>query len=239
MKHCIQKLICEKEVLKIKLTALQKEEKSTDEIVRTLKKVRNKISQLVKADLESKMKKEDEKYQEENMHSIRSASRYVKVCYAKGAGIRTSPIYPGERSGDQVQPNAVVEYSEKITYQFNGHCITFYKLMDNRGWIHNYNPSNESSLDALKEVKMRYAIISYFWNNKFQMEELPIYLKPEEFWAKKSNLYCHVMFQSDDDCETWSIYKKYCVGKTSNIIGMRTDLLPKPKRSQTNFTIYR
>ena len=59
-----------------------------------------------------------------------------------GIGIRSNPKYPGERTGRTVQHGEVCRITQKKTFShtFGGKMYTtcFYKLKDNRGWIHDF-----------------------------------------------------------------------------------------------------
>ena len=52
-----------------------------------------------------------------------------------GIGIRSSPAYPGDRTGDSVEPGEVHEFKTQciVPHDFQQHDIYFYELADGRG----------------------------------------------------------------------------------------------------------
>jgi len=78
---------------------------------------------------------------------------HVKVMYASGIQIRKQPIYPGKRTGHTPLPKGlIIGYTHRTMFDYNGISITFYKLADSRGWIHNFNPDSPTSLDTVQEL---------------------------------------------------------------------------------------
>eukprot|EP00463_Aulacantha_scolymantha_P003417 TRINITY_DN4284_c0_g1_i1.p1 TRINITY_DN4284_c0_g1~~TRINITY_DN4284_c0_g1_i1.p1 ORF type:complete len:255 (-),score=32.83 TRINITY_DN4284_c0_g1_i1:52-816(-) len=77
----------------------------------------------------------------------------IKVANKNGISIRKHPIYPGERVGINVKKNEIISYNEKKKFRYRSYSITFYKLSDGRGWIHNFNPRAPNALDGIIEDK--------------------------------------------------------------------------------------
>lgn len=99
--------------------------------------------------LDCRLCKVDGRYLEKKTRGF-TTIKFVKVAYKGGAGIRKGPEYPGEMTGEGIQPEETVAYIEKKIVKFHNRIIFFYKLADGQGWIHNYNPSSE--ITALKEI---------------------------------------------------------------------------------------
>jgi len=62
-----------------------------------------------------------------------------------GVGIRRTPTYPGERTGEAVSPGEVVAISDfdegtHLDADGKSHYIYFYRLADGRGWVHGFDP---------------------------------------------------------------------------------------------------
>lgn len=86
---------------------------------------------------------------------------------------------------------------------------------------------------------IRYAIISHGWTKGLYMEEVPEGDDPETYFvAQITKFICSVIFQSDDGCRTWSVYKKLGAGAINKTLGAgpmtkimnaQTDYLPKPR----------
>jgi len=60
-------------------------------------------------------------------------------------GIRRAAAYPGERIGVLFEPGKVAAFTETATVLHdhsdgNSYAITFYRLADGRGWVHDFNP---------------------------------------------------------------------------------------------------
>ena len=60
-----------------------------------------------------------------------------------GVGIRHAAAYPGERTGESVEAGELVAFTETATVQHdhsdgNSYAITFYRLADGRGWVHDF-----------------------------------------------------------------------------------------------------
>jgi hypothetical protein len=61
-----------------------------------------------------------------------------------GIGIRRAAAYPGEHTGDKVKHNEILPYTSSSMLDYthtdgNVYSITFYRLADGRGWIHDFN----------------------------------------------------------------------------------------------------
>jgi len=93
---------------------------------------------------------------EENSSSPQRRVRVASDSPSGGCGIRRSPEYPGERTGDDVFPGEEVSYIAKQPFVFNkapfgSINIMFYKLQDGRGWIHDYDPKrSDGSLNLVE-----------------------------------------------------------------------------------------
>ena len=62
----------------------------------------------------------------------RNGSLQVKL-FEDAVGIRSSPAYPGQRTGAGVNPGEVREFKAQRVVQHKGHDIYFYELVDGRG----------------------------------------------------------------------------------------------------------
>lgn len=63
----------------------------------------------------------------------------------KGVGIRREPVYPGERAVEGLRAGEVIAFTETATFQYShsdgkSYTITFYRLADGRGWVHDFDP---------------------------------------------------------------------------------------------------
>ena len=63
-----------------------------------------------------------------------------------GVAVRRAAAYPGERTGVDVEAGEVVAFSETATVQHahsdgNSYAITFYRLAEGRGWVHDFDPA--------------------------------------------------------------------------------------------------
>jgi len=63
-----------------------------------------------------------------------------------GVGIRHAAAYPGERTGESIEAGELVAFTEMATVQHDhsdgkSYAITFYRLADGRGWVHDFNPN--------------------------------------------------------------------------------------------------
>lgn len=67
---------------------------------------------------------------------------YVRITATSGCGIRLKPTYPGTRTGEIIMFNEVVEYTERKIFDYSAYRITFYKLANLEGWVHDYSPEN-------------------------------------------------------------------------------------------------
>eukprot|EP00494_Astrolonche_serrata_P024871 UN25131 len=74
-----------------------------------------------------------------------------QALYRNGIGVRRGPVYPGYRTGGAVPYGGYREYTETKDCVWNGRRITFYKLADGSGWIHNYDPDT-GRCDRVKVV---------------------------------------------------------------------------------------
>ena len=59
-------------------------------------------------------------------------------------GIRLAAAYPGERTGESVEAGQVVAFTKTATVQHDhsdgkSYAITFYRLADGRGWVHDFD----------------------------------------------------------------------------------------------------
>ncbi len=68
-----------------------------------------------------------------------------------GAHILRAATYPGEQTGAIIKAGKVIVYSETATVR-NAHCdgnsyaVTFYRLGDDRGWVHDFSCSKPRHL---------------------------------------------------------------------------------------------
>ena len=74
---------------------------------------------------------------------MRGLARYDPEGF--GVGIRHAAAYPGERTGESVKAGELMAFTETATVQHdhsdgNSYAITFYKLADGRGWVHDFHP---------------------------------------------------------------------------------------------------
>jgi len=63
-----------------------------------------------------------------------------------GVDIRNMASYHGERTGESVKAGELVAFTETATVQHdhsdgNSYAITFYRLADGRGWVHDFHPN--------------------------------------------------------------------------------------------------
>ena len=78
----------------------------------------------------------------------------VRVAHPHGVGVRTAPALPGERTGDDaalgerllcIEASTLAAGSqtppEGVEAPFPTRDVTFYRLADGRGWVHDYDPS--------------------------------------------------------------------------------------------------
>jgi len=78
--------------------------------------------------------------------------RSIMCNHPKGVAIRKAPAYPGESIGEGLRSGQMSAYNETTNFEFEGHNITFYKLSDGRGWVHNYIPNDPSALNGVIET---------------------------------------------------------------------------------------
>ena len=76
-----------------------------------------------------------------------SSIRYVPD--GPGVAIRDAPFYPGKRTLEQIYAGRIVAVSEfkRITHidaDRKPHTITFYRLADGRGWVHDFCPTSST-----------------------------------------------------------------------------------------------
>ncbi len=74
------------------------------------------------------------------------------------SGIRRAAAYPGERIGESVKAGEVVGFTETATVQHthidgNSYPITFFRLADGRGWVHDFNPNKIGQPAFVETVK--------------------------------------------------------------------------------------
>ena len=67
-----------------------------------------------------------------NQQEIRN---FLEVLGKTGVAIRSSPAYPGERTGEAVRPGEVHEFKARVVVQHKQHNIYFYELADGRGYV--------------------------------------------------------------------------------------------------------
>ena len=72
--------------------------------------------------------------------------KYVRCNYPAGIGIRQAAAYPGVQTGDSVSAPEILPFTSSSMLDHthidgNTYGITFYKLADGRGWIHDFCPS--------------------------------------------------------------------------------------------------
>lgn len=79
-------------------------------------------------------------------------SMLIKITNKDRIGIRKHPEYPGERTGVDVSLGQIFKCSQRKFYKYQNYKITFYKLSDGQGWIHNFRRRNPTALDGLKEI---------------------------------------------------------------------------------------
>ena len=75
-----------------------------------------------------------------------------------GVGIRSSPAYPGDRTGESAKGGEIHEFIAKRIVQHNDGErraveIFFYELADGRGWIHDYNPKSPPGHSAITVLR--------------------------------------------------------------------------------------
>ena len=72
-----------------------------------------------------------------------------------GVGIRSSPAYPGERTGAAVESGEVHQFKAQCIVPHTlgdgqQHDIYFYELADGRGWVHDFDPDKGAGHCAIK-----------------------------------------------------------------------------------------
>lgn len=77
----------------------------------------------------------------------------IKVNSNMGVLIHKTVSYPGQKIGQILEYGKIVSYDQTATYNHLGHPITFYRLSDGRGWIHNYIASDPKGLNGVVVVK--------------------------------------------------------------------------------------
>jgi len=86
--------------------------------------------------------------------TTKKESRYLKwlqVINNNGIGIRKTAAYPGNRIRKKVKHGEVVAFDEVREYTYQNHNILFYHLLDNSGWIHNFN-SKTNTLNGIRGI---------------------------------------------------------------------------------------
>lgn len=78
--------------------------------------------------------------------------RYIKIKHKHGVEIITKSEYPGVCIGIRLEQNEVASYVETKTVDHLGYGITFYKLKDGRGWVHNFVASSPGSSKVIQEL---------------------------------------------------------------------------------------
>merc|ERR1712034_18804 len=84
-------------------------------------------------------------------HNMTTSYNRGKIGYAKlefhGAkhqkiGIRSAPEYPGNEIGKTITAaNGLIKvYSNSLEFKFHEYIILFYQLVDEEGWIHDFQP---------------------------------------------------------------------------------------------------
>merc|ERR1712115_255619 len=81
-----------------------------------------------------------------------------------------------------------------------------------------------------------FCIISYRLNQGLQMKEIPAGEFPDVFWTKQQKNCSSVMFRSNNEGQTWSVYKKQDLGYIGKILNMQADYLPKSRSTSKNLT---
>eukprot|EP00463_Aulacantha_scolymantha_P006516 TRINITY_DN8192_c0_g1_i1.p1 TRINITY_DN8192_c0_g1~~TRINITY_DN8192_c0_g1_i1.p1 ORF type:complete len:124 (+),score=14.10 TRINITY_DN8192_c0_g1_i1:43-372(+) len=81
--------------------------------------------------------------------------RFIKYNNPNAAGVRLreSAVYPGKSTNNIVYRGDVLPYDEKNVYKYKEYSITFYRLIDGSGWIHNFNSTFPSALNATIELE--------------------------------------------------------------------------------------
>ena len=74
-----------------------------------------------------------------------------------GVGIRISPAFPGERTGETLYAgdDFVFKSTATVTHSHsdgNVYEIVFYELADGRGWIHGFDPEKPQEPQILQLV---------------------------------------------------------------------------------------
>ena len=72
-----------------------------------------------------------------------------------GVGIRSSPAYPGERTGAAVESGEVHQFKAQCIVPHTlgdgqQHDIYFYELADGRGWVHDFDPDKGAGHRTIK-----------------------------------------------------------------------------------------
>lgn len=65
-------------------------------------------------------------------------------------GIRVRPVFPGDRTGVNVMPFEVFDYTNTDTCRYTHddgrtYLIHFYEMADGRGWVHDFNPASPNT----------------------------------------------------------------------------------------------
>jgi len=66
----------------------------------------------------------------------------LRTEYGQSIGIRRTPAYPGQRTGDVVSGDEMLDFVDMKVTHYQRSVIEFYELADGRGWIHDFNSSN-------------------------------------------------------------------------------------------------
>jgi len=93
---------------------------------------------------------------------------YLKLKKNHGIVITKLPMYKKNATSFHLFQEDKLAFSEKKIVKYKENDITFYKLVDGRGWIHNYVPHTKK-LDGLQIVRVNHMIKNIVLSNGIQI----------------------------------------------------------------------
>eukprot|EP00421_Protoceratium_reticulatum_P033185 CAMPEP_0168481220 /NCGR_PEP_ID=MMETSP0228-20121227/64399_1 /TAXON_ID=133427 /ORGANISM="Protoceratium reticulatum, Strain CCCM 535 (=CCMP 1889)" /LENGTH=138 /DNA_ID=CAMNT_0008497581 /DNA_START=54 /DNA_END=467 /DNA_ORIENTATION=+ len=115
-----------------------------------------------------------------------------EVTNHNGIGVRKDPAYPGSRTEQVVKEHALFIFVEKRTVLYCGHVITFFRLADANGWLHNFDVDNPIGMGTIREVsryqnqtaKQGRTALGLRWEDarRLYKEFAPIIDVAEDYW---------------------------------------------------------